>query len=210
MKNTTRRLLSPVVAVALILFLAAGVGAAPKPQEVLQNNIDQFTDLLEKPEYQGQANRDKLEDKIWEIVPDVFDFEGVARLALGPHWRKFNEKQQKEFTDLFSKLLGDNYIDKIVDNYSGEKVQFNETEIVNDRKAIVDTVVIGEKNDIPVTYSMWNRGGLWRVYDVKVEGVSLIKNYRSQFNEMLVNNPPKYVIDRVKEKLAAGDSSDRM
>ncbi len=189
----------------LVLLLALAWPAAAVPQsatQVLKANLDKFIAILKDPAYKNGAKQKEQDDKIWEIINQVFDFEGVARRALGRNWRRFSPQERKEFSDLFAKLLANTYIKKIKKGYRDEKVVFTTEEKLRKNKVLVRSKIVRRGGDILVDYNMWNRGQGWRVYDVKVEGVSLVKNYRAQFNDILLNHKPAYLIQRVKEKLA--------
>jgi phospholipid transport system substrate-binding protein len=131
----------------------------------------------------------------------MFIFEAVARLSVGQYWDKFSEPQKAEFTKYFTKLLGNSYLKKIREGYTNESVKFLDQQIRGDNKAVVVTRIVREGGQIPVDYSMLKIGGAWRIYDVKIEGVSLVSNYRAQFNEVLVNRPPDDLIEKVKKKV---------
>lgn len=185
----------------LLLFGLTPLAHSAEPMVTLQGHIDQFIGLLENPQYQGPSQKELLREKIWEVVRKLFDLEGLGRRTLGRNWKKFTPEERKEFTDVFSELLGTVYIDRIPAEYKDEKVAYLAQEMVTDRKALVKTKILRQGADIPVSYSMWLRKGAWRVYDVKIEGVSLVKNYRAQFKEILLNKPPSSLIERIKKKV---------
>ncbi|MCB2187282.1 MAG: ABC transporter substrate-binding protein [Deltaproteobacteria bacterium] len=200
-----------VLTLALALSLAwAPAYAAESPKTVLQSYVDRFLTILKDPKYQGGADKKEQDDKIWTQIDQIFDFDGVARLAVGRNWKKLTPEQQKEFSDVFAKLLGTIYLKKIRSGYRDQKVVLDSEELFGENKALVRTRIIGDKTDLPVDYNMWNRGGSWRIYDVKVEGVSLVKNYRSQFDQIMLNQDGTRLINRVKEKLAEEEKTAPM
>ena len=186
---------------ALALASLAAAPAAAGPTEELKVNIDQFISVLKDPKYADGAAQEEQSERIWQIIQKVFDFQGVARGAVARNWSKFKPEEQKEFSDVFAELLGTIYLNQIQKQYRDEEVQYLSEEMASNDKAQVKTKIVRDGGDIPVDYSMWQKDGAWRVYDVKIEGVSLVRNYRSQFSKILVNKPPAELIKRVKAKL---------
>jgi len=192
-----------LVFVCVVIALPASAQAA-EPTDTLQLHIDEVVSILKDPQYQTDAQKDRQREKIWKIIRQIFDFERISKLSLGKYWKDFNPKQLKEFTDLFTDLLGDTYLKKIQGEYKNEKVNYLSQEIgsdANSDKAQVKTEIVRENVKIPVDYSLWNNKGAWRIYDVKIEGVSLVKNYRNQFQKILLNKTPDNLIEKLKNKL---------
>jgi len=192
-----------LVFVCVVIALPAPAPAA-EPTDTLQLHIDEVVSILKDPQYQTDAQKDQQREKIWKIIHQIFDFERISKLSLGKYWKDFNPKQLKEFTDLFTDLLGDTYLKKIQGEYKNEKVNYLSQEIGSDSnsdKAQVKTEIVRENVKIPVDYSLWNNKGVWRIYDVKIEGVSLVKNYRNQFQKILLNKTPDNLIEKLKNKL---------
>jgi phospholipid transport system substrate-binding protein len=190
----------------ILLWLPAGyAAAAEEPMDVLKPPMDEALALLRDPQYKTDDPAKKVEqrEKFWSIVKPVFDFEELSKRTLARNWRKFNAAQQKAFTEVFSELLGNIYVDRIQGGYNDETIEFGD-QIKHESRplAIVKTFIVSARNRIPVDYSMIEKDGTWRVYDVKVEGVSLVKNYRSQFREILSKESPDQLIERLKEKVA--------
>jgi phospholipid transport system substrate-binding protein len=121
---------------------------------------------------------------------------------LAQDWKNFTPEQRKEFTEVFTDLLKNTYIDKIQSEFQNETIQFLTEEKVSDDKALVKTKVIRNgKIEIPMDYSMRHRDGAWKVYDVAIEGVSMVKNYRTQFKDILAKESPAQLITRLKDKV---------
>jgi len=191
--------------VILLLLPAGYAAAAEEPMDVLKAPMNDALALLRDPQYKTDDPAKKAEqrEKFWAVVKPVFDFEELSKRTLARNWRKFNAAQKKAFTEVFSELLGNIYVDRIQGGYNDETIEFGD-QIKHESRplAIVKTVIVSARNRIPVDYSMIQKDGTWRVYDVKVEGVSLVKNYRSQFREMLSKESPDQLIERLKEKVA--------
>ena len=194
----------------VLLFTGAALGAAGSPTDALKGPLDQSIEILKDPKYKADDPALKIEqrDKIWDLVEGTFDFTEVSRRALARNWKSFSPQQQKDFAAVFSKMLGNIYVDRIQTGFSDQKVEFAD-EILHESKplAIVKTFIVGDRNKIPVDYSLKNKNGQWVVYDVKVEGVSLIKNYRTQFNDILRKESPDQLIDRLKAKVAEQEAA---
>jgi phospholipid transport system substrate-binding protein len=130
----------------------------------------------------------------------MFDYSELSRRTLGQDWKKLNPAQQNEFADLYKSLLEDAYADKII-NYTDEKVAFSKENQLSEKTFEVQTTVLTKKADIPIYYRVIQKDGEWKVYDVVIEGVSLINNYRNQFREILMNKSPEVLIDTLRKKV---------
>jgi phospholipid transport system substrate-binding protein len=172
-----------------------------EPLDALKVPVDQVLGILNDPQYQDAALKDAQREKIWETIGQVFDFEIMGKLALARNWKKFSVQQRKEFSGLFAELLESTYVDKIQGGYEEEKVLYLGQQMVSDSKARVTTKILRSSMDIPIVYSMLKRSDFWKVYDVRIEGVSLIKNYRTQFSHILAKGSPAQLIERLKHKI---------
>ncbi len=121
--------------------------------------------------------------------------------AVGRDWKRFTPPEQAEFSKAFAELLGESYLKKIQDGYRDEKVELTNTQMLDERKAMIKSRIVRQAGDVAVDYSLWDRGAGWRIYDVNVEGVSLVKNYRDQFGSILMKETPAQLIERVKQKV---------
>ena len=184
----------------LTLILIPTLNAGAQPLETLKVAVDQAMKILDDPQYKDEAQKETQRDEIWKVIRQVFDLQGIAQITLGRNWRQFNQAEKNEFTEVFGRFLGNNYVEKIQSGFSGEKVEYLEQEKITDTKAMVKTKIVRESMEIPVDYKMHKTGADWRVYDVIIEGVSLIKNYRTQFNSFLMKKTPKELIETIKKK----------
>jgi len=190
--------------VVLLLSFGHSVFAA-EPADVLKAPMDEALTLLRDPQYKvdDPAKKAVQREKFWSLVAPVFDFDELSKRTLARNWASFSDAQQAEFAQVFSELLGNIYVDRIQGGYSDETIEFGD-QILHDSRplAVVKTFIVSARNRIPVDYSLIQKGDTWRVYDVKVEGVSLVKNYRSQFKEILSKESPDELIERLKQKVA--------
>ncbi|MFH1981657.1 MAG: ABC transporter substrate-binding protein [Pseudomonadota bacterium] len=184
------------------LLLPAAVWAGT-PTEALKRPVQEGIDLLRDPAYADASKKVEQRDHMWAIIREAFDFRLISASALGRNWKRFSPEEQSEFTSVFSQLLGRTYISKIQGQYSDEQVAFIGEELVSEQKAVVQTEIVRKDTRIPVDYYMRQKNGEWRVYDVKVEGVGLVLNYRRQFNTFMASDEtkPEALIQKLKDKL---------
>jgi phospholipid transport system substrate-binding protein len=183
----------------MVFFAFAPPLHASTPLKTIESKVNAVLGILGDPALKGDAAKETKEKKLWAVADTMFDYDALCRRTLGKDWKKLSPKQQEEFTDLFSTHLGNIYMDRLLD-YSDEKVVFNKEKRKKDR-AIVYTKVVTSTKEIPIDYSVILRDGDWKVYDVVIEGISLVKNYRSQFKEMLKNKDPEYLLDTLRKKV---------
>lgn len=186
----------------LILLLLPSLSlaaATDTPTGYIRANIDAVVAILTSPEFKDEATKDTQLQKIEAIVDSFFDAEELSKRALGQYWRIFSQDQRNEFQPLFLELIKQVYLKKSV-AYNGEVVTFNQELIKSDTQAEVQTTITSPELNIPVIYFMTRKDASWKVYDVSVENVSLVKNYRSQFQSILQKKSPEELIAILKEK----------
>ena len=183
----------------LILLISPLQAEAGLPLDAVEAHVKEVLDVLRNPALQGEANKKVKEEKIETIANEMFDYIALSRLTLGRSWRDFNKEQQKEFVSLFRIILKKAYMDKIL-SYTNEQVVFDRDIMLSENKAEVHTRIITKSAEIPINYRLYLKDGQWKVYDVIVEGISLVQNYRTQFREILANNSPEEVLKILREK----------
>jgi phospholipid transport system substrate-binding protein len=189
-----------VLAIALAtLKLSPASAFGALPLETIQAQVDRAMEVLRDPALKAESAKGAKEKKIWAILDGVFDYTELSKRTLAQHWKQFSPNQQGEFTRLFGKLLGGVYIDRII-AYKDEKVVFGKVTNLSDKTAEVQSEVVRSSKSIPIHYRMISENGEWRVYDVVIEGVSLVQNYRSQFREILTNKSPEDLLKMLREK----------
>ncbi|MCM2264476.1 MAG: ABC transporter substrate-binding protein [Desulfuromonadales bacterium] len=162
-----------------LLMLATLVLAMPSPREQVQQTVEQVLEVLRNKAISGQPRREALS----RLIRARFDFAAMSQRTLGKHWKDASAQEQARFVELFSDLLEASYIGRI-EAYSGEIVSYRGERIEGDM-AEVDTSVHSGNVDIPINYRLVHEKGGWFVYDVIIEEVSLIKNYRSSYGEIV-------------------------
>ncbi len=194
-----KKLLAILIFSLAVLKLCPVSVFAASPLETIQTRVNQALEVLRDPALKAESAKATKEKKIWSILDDVFDYPELSKRTLGPHWKQFTPDQQAEFTRLFGKLLGGVYMDRII-AYKDEKVVFGKVTNLSDKTAEVQSEVTRPSKSIPIHYRMILENEDWKVYDVVIEGVSLVQNYRSQFREILTNKPPEALLKMLREK----------
>jgi phospholipid transport system substrate-binding protein len=184
------------VILCLIFPLSAYAGV---PLETEKNNVDKVLDVLRDPSLKPESAKKVKKDKIRAIAEKMFDFSELSKRTLAKNWSKFNPGQQTEFIELYRSLLEDAYADKIM-AYTDEKIVFGKEVALTEKTVEVQSRVLRKNGDISIYYRMILKNGVWRVYDVVIEGVSLLNNYRSQFREILSNKPPESLLETLRKK----------
>ena len=204
----TRWQLRAVAAGLATIVLGAAVPArAGVPSDQLKAQVDRVVRVLDDTELQKSARAAERRAAIRGIANETFDFTETARRALGPHWQARTPAEREEFTGLFADLLERSYIGKI-ELYSGEKVAYL-GDTIDDGFATVRTKLITKQaTEVPIDYRMIRRDDRWLVYDVSIEGVSLIANYRAQFNKIIQTSGYASLVQRLRAKQAEGIQAD--
>jgi len=192
-----------VAVLALALFVLPLQVLAATAKETVEVQVNKVLKALAEPAFKDQ-NRDAKIVKIRSIVNEIFDYMELSRRTLGREWTKFNAPQQDEFIRLFSDLLEKTYADKLL-SYSNEKVVFDkESMLREDQAEVTSNVLTADGKKIPLDYRMIRKEAGWRVYDVIIEGISLVKNYRDQFRDILAKDSPEEVLKMLRDKVVKG------
>jgi len=184
---------------ALCFAVCAPARAAnpPDPMQQVKTTVDQVLQILQDPALKSDPaqRRQKLKDS----VAGYFDWTDMAKSALGYHWRDLSEQQRKDFVDLFTRFIQASYLGKI-DSYSGQKIEYLK-QSTDGQYAQVNTNVVQEgKDPIPINYHLKADDGIWKVYDVTVDNISITANYRNQFNRVINNRGFDALMDDMRAK----------
>ncbi len=195
----SRRILS-ALCIGVFCFLGTTtLSHAGEPGKLLMETIDKGLVVLKDPSLKGDEKIQERRQKLWKEISPIFNFEEMSKRALGQHWKNRTPDERKEFVELFTNIMKDAYIGK-TDTYSGEKIVLI-GEKQDNHYATIQTKLITNKNtEVSVEYNMLNNPGEWKIYDVIIEGVSLVNNYRSQFNNILIKSSYKELVQKIKEK----------
>jgi phospholipid transport system substrate-binding protein len=179
----TQVLALATVVVALVL---GGVvtALAGVPTETVRDYTDAVVRVLEDPALKTDDRRAERRAAVRKIAIDIFDVQETARRALGHHWQQRTPQEREEFVQLFADLLERTYIDKI-DLFGGERLKFTEEKVDGEHAVVRAKVVTKQGTEVPVEARMLNRTGRWQIYDIVIEDIILIGNYRSQFDRII-------------------------
>jgi phospholipid transport system substrate-binding protein len=201
-------------ALALALALVVGglaarsAGAGP-PSDQLKTQVDRVLKLLDDADLKKESKAKDRRVAVRRIANEIFDFGETARRSLGRHWQARTPAEREEFVALFSDLLERSYISR-VELYGGEKIQYAGDTIDGEQAKVQTKLLTKSGSDIPIEYRMHRKGERWLVYDVIIEGVSLVANYRTQFNKIIQTSSYQELVRKMKtkqEELASGQSS---
>ena len=185
------------VAVAGFLVGTPVVVEAGAPTDQLKSSVEQIVKVLEDPALKTESRVKDRRAAIRKEAEVVFDFTETAKRALGRHWQGLSEKDRQEFTGLFTDLIERAYISKI-ERYSGERIAYAGEAIDGGLATVRTRFVTKQGTELPVDYRMRQRADRWFVYDVSVEGVSLINNYRTQFDKIIQTSSYAELVRKMK------------
>jgi phospholipid transport system substrate-binding protein len=197
--NIRIRLATFVFASCLSFVASAQAG---EPLEVVQAAVEKCIQILKDTRLQAKDKKTERIDRLREVLNPIFDYYEMSKRALGAHWRRRTPAEQEEFVILFRDFLERTYSDKI-DLYGGERVLFGREMIDGDFAQVETTILSPKGEEIAVIYRLQRGNGQWKVYDAVVENISLVNNYRSQFDRVLSSASYEELIKRLREKLGS-------
>jgi phospholipid transport system substrate-binding protein len=205
MPHTTKLLLFPLLFMALGLPLFARAGEAT---DQIRQTTDKILAIVQDPALKGADKEGERQRQMKAAIDERFDWAAMARGAIGKHWRDLSEAQRAEFSSLFGELVEKTYLSQ-VEGYSGEKIQYK-AEKEDGKFGVVDVLIVTlRETSIPVSYRVLKKGAAWFVYDVSIEGVSFVNNYRSQIGSILDTSTYADLIAKIQAKIAvAGSRAD--
>ena len=187
------------VAVAGLLALAAGSAWAGVPTDQLKGSIERVMKILEDPALKQDGRIAERRAAVRKVVNDIFDFAETAKRSLSRHWQGRSDAEREEFVKLFGDLLERAYISKI-DFHGGERIAFIGEAVDGDFATVRTKLVARQGIEVPVDYRLLRRGDRWLVYDVSIEGVGLVSNYRTQFNKIIQTSSYQELVKKMKTK----------
>jgi phospholipid transport system substrate-binding protein len=193
-----RRLLAPLFCVAVVLVVGRPVHAGA-PTDQLKGSIDRVLVILQDAALKQPGKADERRQKLRTIANEVFDWQEIGKRALARHWQARSPQEREEFSKLFADLLERSYVSKI-EAYSGEKIVYGEEMLDGDQATVRTKLVTKSGTQVPIDYQMLKTEDRWRVYDVKIENVGLVSNYRSQFNRIIQQSGYPDLVQRLKTK----------
>ncbi len=199
--TTMKAITSTTCVLAFLLGLAA-VAAPQTPDVVVSEGTDNVLKMVRDPALQGEAKASERRTAMIAVVDQFFDWQLMAQLSMGKYWRSLSPEQQAEFVPVFKELIVSSYLGH-VESYNGEKIVYEAPVIEADKgraevRVLVTTASYG---DVDILYKLFLDGESWRVRDVSVLGVSLVRNYRSQLNQLMQREDFATVMERLRKKV---------
>ena len=195
---------------AVVAVLLGGVSSALAgvPTDTVRDYTDAVVRVLEDPALKVEDRRAERRAAVRKIAIDIFDVQETARRALGQHWQQRSPQEREEFVQLFADLLERTYINKI-DLFGGEKLRFTEEKIDGEHAVVRAKVITKQGTEVPVEARMIIRaGGRWQIYDIVIENISLVGNYRSQFDRIIRSSSYGELAKRMRTQGAFLDEKD--
>ncbi|MFA4904820.1 MAG: ABC transporter substrate-binding protein [Desulfobaccales bacterium] len=191
----------PIVALTILILLlfSLPVYAGP-PLDAVQSNVNKVLEVLRDPKLKAASAKEIEKEKLRLIYERMFDDVELSKRTLSRHWNSMNVAQRKEFVLLFRQVLEKAYIDKIL-AYTDEKIVFERETMVSETQAEIQTKIVTSSKEIPIFYRVILKDGAWKVYDIVIENVSLVLNYRTQFNDILAKNTPEQLLEILRKKV---------
>lgn len=171
---------------------------AGAPTDQVRQTADQVLALLQDARFKGADKESQRRQRLRQIIGNRFDFEEMSKRSLGANWRRVSRDDQQRFVQLFTDFLEKSYADQI-ESYDGEKIAYGREQLAQDQAEVDSKIITKKGREVTVNYKLRSAGGDWKVYDVVIENVSLVNNYRSQFNRILA----KATFNELLKKLEA-------
>ncbi len=184
---------------ALFVLVSAQEAVAGSATDQLKGAIDRVVATLDSPALKGDGKVLERRTAVRKIANEIFDFNEIARRSLGRYWQPLTEPQRTEFVFLFGDLLERSYISKI-ELYGGEKIVYSGERVEADLATVSTKIMTKNGTEVPVDYRLFKRGDRWMIYDVSVEGISLVSNYRTQFNKIIQTNGYNGLVEKMRTK----------
>jgi phospholipid transport system substrate-binding protein len=191
-----------LVMVALTAVVVAGSMAparAGAPTDQVREYTDAVVRILEDPALKAEDRKPERRAAVRKIAAEVFDVQETARRALGPHWQQRTPQQREEFVQLFAELLEQTYISKI-DFFGGERLRFTEEKVDGENAIVRAKVVTRQATEVPVEARLLRKGDRWLVYDILIENISLVGNYRAQFDRIIRTQGYDELVKRLRTR----------
>jgi phospholipid transport system substrate-binding protein len=180
---------------------ALGLATAGEPTDLVRQITDQVLKILEDPQFQAPNRHAEREERLHKIAEQVFDWQEMARRALAVHWRERTPQEQQEFVRLFRDLVEGTYINRLESSIQEKgEIQYVGEQVDGSRAAVKTNVVTRRNQQVPIEYRLQKADGRWLIYDVLVEGISLVNNYRSQFNRIITSSSYNDLVQKMKNR----------
>jgi phospholipid transport system substrate-binding protein len=180
---------------------AIGIATAGEPTDLVRQTTDQVLKILEDPQFQAPNRQAERQERLHKIAEQVFDWQEMARRALAVHWRERTPQEQQEFVRLFRELVEGIYISRLESAIQEKReIQYVGEQVEGSRATVKTNVLTRRNQQVPIEYRLSKVDGRWLIYDVFVEGISLVNNYRSQFNRIITSSSYNELVQKMKNK----------
>jgi phospholipid transport system substrate-binding protein len=198
-----QRQISAIILIVAVFIAMPFQAYAATAKETVESGVNKVLKTLGDPTFKAKPKDVKIKE-IGDIIGEVFDFTELSKRTLGREWKKMKAEQQKEFVELFRELLQGVYADRLL-AYTDQKIVFDkEIELKKGRAEVQSNIVLSDGKKVPIYYRLTNKSGQWKTYDLIIEGVSLVKNYRTQFREIIAKDSPDKLIEILRDKVNKG------
>jgi len=189
-----------VLAILLLvtMLLAPAIAVASVTDEV-KSVVDRVVSIVSDKEMKKPKSEAKRRAALEKAISAIFDYNEMAKLSLGVHWRDRSASERQEFVRLFKTLLENSYADKI-ESYNNEKIAYLKENVEGESAEVKSKIVTAKREEFTLDYRLKKEGGKWMVCDVLIEGVSLVANYRSQFNRIIRSQGYDALVKKLKDK----------
>jgi len=184
---------------AASLTALGGSAEAGVPTDQLRGATDRVLKVLQDPELKQPAKGEVRRQQIRAIADEIFDWQETGKRALARHWQGRSPSERQEFSALFADLIERSYVSKL-EKYSGERIVYAGETVEGDTATVRTKLITKSNTEIPIDYRMQKEGDRWRAYDVLIEGVSLVSNYRTQFNRIIQQSGYGELVNKLKAK----------
>lgn len=189
-----------VVPLVSLFLMASGTAFAQgSPTAVVKKTVDEVIRIVSDKELKKPQNEPKRRQGLKKAIGAVFDYNEMAQRSLARHWKERSAAEKKEFTELFETLLENSYADKI-ESYNQEKVLYGKEIVEGDSAEVRSRIVTAKRDEYSLDYRLLKKGGMWMAYDVVIEGVSLVANYRTQFNKIITSEGYPALVKKLRAK----------
>ena len=203
-----KRQITAMILIVAVLTVTPFKTYAASAKETVETGVNKVLKTLGDPAFKAKP-RDVKITEVGNIIGEVFDFTELSKRTLGREWKKLNGEQQKEFVGLFRQLLQGVYADRLL-AYTDQKVVFDtEKTLKKGRAEVQSNIVLSDGRKVPIFYRLSDKSVQWKVYDLIIEGVSLVKNYRTQFREIIAKDSPEKLLEILRDKkvMVIGDEN---
>lgn len=180
---------------------AVGPATAGEPTDLVRQITDQVLKILEDPQFQAPNRQAERQERLHKIAEQAFDWQEMARRALAVHWRERTPQEQQEFVKLFRDLVEGTYINRLESAIQEKReIQYVGEQVDGSRATVKTNVVTRRNQQVPIEYRLHKADGRWQIYDVLVEGISLVNNYRSQFNRIITSSSYNELVQKMRNR----------